>query len=249
MATAYGGVRALPRASLRSRPRTLSASSTALVRALTLALARSPSPMSAAHSLLADCRFAARRGEDRVGDQDAAPLPGLRGGEHRCQGPDDGALDGQLRRWQRSSSTRRGCSAGGRGRPRTGRPSPTARRAFTPGSVRGGGQGVDDPGPVAGGEPGAAGGGELGGGQPGHAGHPERRRAAGPRTSPVRAVRTRARPSRPPPASLAGFGQAGLGDDEGDERLGAHARPGQVGLQVVVDGPGQGAGRRVGGGG
>ncbi len=48
---------------------------------------------------------------------------------------------------------------------------------------------------------------------------------------------------------LAGFGQAGLGHDEGEERLGAHAGPGQVGLQVVVDDPGQGRARRVGGGG
>ena len=46
----------------------------------------------------------------------------------------------------------------------------------------------------------------------------------------------------PAPGLLRGFAEAGLGHDEGEERLGAHERPGQRGLQVVVDDPGQGGG-------
>ena len=57
---------------------------------------------------------------------------------------------------------------------------------------------------------------------------------------------TRARPSRPPPHSLAVPRDPGLGDHDGDERLGAHRRRGQALSQVVVDLPGQAgaAGRR-----
>ena len=82
-------------------------------------------------------------------------------------------------------------------------------------------------------------GGELGRGQPLHRGHPDRAAQLGVALGHQR-VQDPGAALEPAAGLLRGPAEAGLGHDEGDERLGAHATPGQRRLELVVDDPGHG---------
>ena len=189
--------------------------------------------MSAAHSLVALWRPGSGLAQDRVGHQEGASLPRFGRGEDREQGTHRCALHGELQGGADAVPRVVAVVAGDRVGPGWSGHRPRDVGVHL-GVVLSGAQRVDDPGPVSGCEPGPGGQRQLGAGEPLHAGHAHPSAQLGLDLAEHAVDHPGA--SLEAAAGLLGLlAEPPLRDDDGHERLGAHAGPGEGLLQLVVD--------------